>query len=113
MDRPGLEAAGFVGWLRLADRPAALTAIPRAAGGTYAVTRPDQPSPPAFLPTSPAGPFRGDPTVGDHALALNCVPGAAVLYIGKANARQLHRRLEAYVRHGRGHNARHWGGRLI
>jgi hypothetical protein len=43
----------------------------------------------------------------------NWVPGASVVYIGKAKHGRLRKRLEEFVRFGRGGKDRHWGGRLI
>lgn len=109
--RPHLEADGFVGWAPWSTWQSALGAIPASAGGVYVVYRPAVGTP-AFLDHSPAGTFRGDPTVSAAALAANWVD-AAVVYIGKASHGQLRRRLQTYARFGEGTNARHWGGRLI
>ena len=110
--RPHLEADGFVGWVPWSSWRSALTAIAASAGGVYVVYR-SAAAPPTFLPRSPAGTFRGDPTVSAVALAANWVDDAAVVYIGKADHGQLRRRLQTYARFGQGTNARHWGGRLI
>ena len=40
------------------------------------------------------------------------VPGAHVVYIGKAST-SLQQRLTAYRRHGQGAPVGHWGGRLV
>jgi hypothetical protein len=109
--RAGLTAEGFEGWVPWSECPAALK-IKRAAGGVYVVLRED-PGEPVFLEASPAGTFRGDPSVSQEELLDNWVPGAAVLYIGKGDHGVLRTRLSAYVRFGRGGRARHSGGRLI
>jgi hypothetical protein len=109
--RARLTAEGFEGWVPCAECPAALK-IDRAAGGVYVVVREDA-SEPTFLDASPAGRFRGDPSVSREELLDNWVPGAAVLYIGKGDHGVLRTRLSAYVRFGRGGKARHSGGRLI
>jgi hypothetical protein len=111
--RNELERTGFAGWVTWSTCPAALKAIPTDAGGVYIVTRPETHSPPSFLTRSPAGTFRGDPTVEPAVLESNWVGGASVVYIGKADHGQLRRRLSSFVRFGRGGSARHWGGRLI
>ncbi len=107
-----LAARGFQGWVRWSDCPSALRVIPREAGGVYVVCR-DGIIEPDYLDTSPAGTFRGDPTVPREALEANWVPDAHVLYIGKANHGRLRTRLTEYVDFGRGGRRRHWGGRLI
>jgi len=109
--RAGLTTEGFEGWVPWSKCPAALK-IDRAAGGVYVVVR-EHTGKPVFLEASPAGRFRGDPSVSHNALLDNWVPGAAVLYIGKGDHGVLRTRLSAYVRFGRGGNARHSGGRLI
>ncbi len=68
---------------------------------------------PTFLDCSPAGTFRGDPSVSLEELLDNWVSGGSVLYIGKGDHGVLRTRLCAYARFGRGGNARHSGGRLI
>jgi hypothetical protein len=49
--------------------------------------------------------------VSVDALRSAWVPGAEVMYIGKAG--DLHRRLNEYRRHGSGQRVGHWGGRYI
>ncbi len=67
---------------------------------------------PRFRRVSPGGHFKGrDPTVDRQALLANWVPGAGVVYIGKAD--KLRTRLRAYLRFGQGVPIGHWGGRLI
>lgn len=68
---------------------------------------------PTYLDESPAGTFRGDPSVSREALDANWVPGAQIVYIGKANQGRLRKRLEEFIDFGRGGKTRHWGGRLI
>ncbi|MGH3984198.1 MAG: hypothetical protein ACREX8_06905 [Gammaproteobacteria bacterium] len=67
---------------------------------------------PTFVETSPAGWFKGkDPSVSVDELQSAWVPGAEVLYIGKAG--DLRRRLNEYRRHGAGQRVGHSGGRYI
>lgn len=67
---------------------------------------------PTLVATSPAGWFKGrDPSVSVDELQNAWVPGAEVLYIGKAG--ELRRRLNEYRRHGEGLQVGHWGGRYI
>lgn len=107
----GLAAAGFEGFVPLADLDESL-APPEA--GVYAVLRPSV-APPVFCPDSPAGRFKGkNPTVPIAALVEAWIAGAEVLYLGKAGGRKgLSRRLGEYRRHGSGRRVGHWGGRLI
>jgi hypothetical protein len=109
--RPGLIAAGFEGFVTFAALRADMFAGVPAAGGAYVVLREDATLPP-FLSTNPGGRFKGkDPTVAQIELQACWVPGAQVLYIGKAN--DLRRRLRQYSRFGAGQAVGHWGGRLI
>jgi hypothetical protein len=108
-----LAADGFVGWVRWSACPDALAAIPKTAGGVYVIVRTEPDVEPAYLDQSPAGTFRGDPTVSREALDANWVPGALVVYIGKADHGRLRKRLVEYVDFGRGGKKRHSGGRLI
>ena len=110
--RAALTRNGFAGWIRWSDCPAGLSAIDRASGGVYLIFR-DVQLEPAFLERSPAGVFRGDPTVIRAALDANWVPQASVVYIGKAAHCRLRTRLEEFIDFGRGGKRRHWGGRLI
>ncbi len=110
--RDALTDGGFEGWVPWKHCPVALSAIPNDAGGVYVVYRLDD-GPPRFLERSPAGTWRGEPTVTREALEANWVPGAAVLNVGKANHGRLRARLREYIGFGRGGRSRHAGGRLI
>ena len=111
----GLKVAGFLGFVAFADLPT--TDVPREPG-VYVVLRTDT-EPPCFREHSPAGRFKAkDPSVDQAALERAWVPGAAVIYIGKAGrsgraARGLMKRLDEYRRHGSGQRIGHWGGRYI
>jgi hypothetical protein len=109
--RPGLGDAGFQGFVTFAALRADKFAGVPAAGGAYIVLREDTGAL-TFLPTNPGGRFKGkDPTVAQTELHDRWVPGANVIYIGKAN--DLRRRLRQYSRFGAGQAVGHWGGRLI
>lgn len=109
--RPGLIADGFAGFVTFAAlRADGFAGIP-AAGGAYVVLHEDAGVPP-FLSANPGGRFKGkDPTVALTELQARWVPGAQVIYIGKAG--NLRRRLWQYSRFGAGRAVGHWGGRLI
>jgi hypothetical protein len=115
MTEQALRSANFVGFVPFADLRAALVST---AAGVYVVLRPST-SPPSYLPSSPAGHFKGkDPTVSEHTLSSAWVPGAQVLYIGKAGAvattqRGLRKRLDEYRAFGDGQPVGHRGGRYI
>jgi hypothetical protein len=107
--RAALVADGFVGWVAF-PRVLSDDEVPRVAG-VYVVAR-SASGPPVFLANSPAGRFKGeDPTVGKDALTANWVPGASIVYIGKAD--ELRRRLRQFADFGAGKPVGHWGGRLI
>jgi hypothetical protein len=110
--REALEIAGFVGWHPFADLPSHLHAVDAAAGGVYVVYR-DTLQPPKWLDRSPAGTWRGDPSVARETLVANWVDGANVVNIGKAKHHQLRSRLRAYCSFGAGGQGRHYGGRYI
>lgn len=90
--------------------------IPERAG-IYKVLRPNL-EPPSFLPRSPAGWFKGkDPTVSQDDLQKRWVPGAEIIYIGKAGGKSqdttLRSRIKTLLDFGKGHPVSHWGGRYI
>ncbi|WP_405633137.1 hypothetical protein OG933_43895 [Streptomyces sp. NBC_00016] len=76
---------GFIGFVPFADLPH--SAVP-AGEGIYVVLRPAA-SPPAFLARSPSGHRKGhDPSMTTATLNTAWVPGATVVYVGKAAGRQ-------------------------
>ena len=107
-----LQREGFVGWVSFTELPAALSSLAREAGGVYIVWRPSL-EPPRFVEASPAGRFRGDPSVSEGVLWSNWVEPTHVLYIGKGNHGRLRARMSEFAGFGGGGGARHWGGRLI
>jgi hypothetical protein len=118
--RADLEGAGFTGWRTWAElRESELAEVP-CKPGAYVVYRPSDPEP-AFVHPSPAGWFKGeDPTVPVERLRAEWVPGAHVVYIGKADYRSrrkpveaLRERLGEFARFGAGEDIGHRGGRLI
>ncbi|MGX5397034.1 hypothetical protein ACWLMY_34845 [Streptomyces anulatus] len=106
-----LAKRGFVGFVPFADLPH--NTVP-AAEGIYVVLRPAA-SLPVFLPHSLAGRRKGHaPSTTTATLNSAWVPGATVVYVGKAAGRQgLRKRLNAYRRQGQGRNAGHSGGEYI
>jgi hypothetical protein len=119
--RAGLEAAGFEGFVRFAELKAAK--VPPDPG-IYVVLRPSV-SVPEFLERTVAGDHHGrDQSVSISLLREKWVPGAEVVYIGKANARKprpgraaprpaLRTRLAEYRRLGEGKDSPHRGGLYI
>lgn len=110
-----LDLSGFDGWVPFSALPAA--GVPTGPG-VYVIVRPHT-DPPRFLDVSPAGHFKGkDPTEPVAALEALWVPGAHVVYIGKANLgtsgrRGLRKRLNEFRRSGAGEPVAHSGGRRI
>lgn len=109
--RAELETSGYVGWSTWEElRMSELAHVPPTAG-CYIVYRSSQDEP-SFLNANSAGRFKGkNPTVPLDRMAAEWVPGAQVVYIGKAD--DLRTRLKAYARFGAGEPVAHWGGRLI
>ncbi|MFL0159524.1 hypothetical protein [Mycobacteroides chelonae] len=112
----GLDLSSFTGWVPFAQLPE--SEVPTGAG-VYVIVRRSS-DPPAFLAVSPAGHLKGkDPTVSVTELEKLWVPGARIIYIGKANLgtsgkRGLRKRLNEFHKHGAGSNtAHHSGGRRI
>lgn len=118
--RHGLEPAGFNGWHTWAElRSSDFGEVP-CKPGAYVVVR-SSPADPVFIHPSPAGWFKGqDPSVSVERLEREWVPGAHVVYIGKADFRRrrkpteaLRERLGEFARFGAGEAVGHRGGRLI
>lgn len=113
--RAHLGERGFEGFERFADLP---TAQVSGSSGVYVVLR-ESDDVPSFLPSSPAGRFKGrDPSVAPETLAAAWVARERLLYIGRAapgpsGRRGLSKRLDEYRRHGAGEPVGHWGGRYI
>lgn len=110
--RQALEGAGFEGWHRFGDVRQHLGVISTSAGGVYVVYR-ESTRPPTFLERSPAGTWRGDPSVDIAVLAGRWVDGVGLLNIGKAKHGQLRKRIRAYHSFGAGGSGRHSGGRYV
>lgn len=106
--RDALTKCGFTGFVLFAE----LLSVDVPTGpGVYVVLRPADVEP-TFVEISPAGWFKGqDPSVSIDELQRAWVPGAGVVYLGKAN--DLRRRLNEYRRHGDGQRVGHWGGRYL
>lgn len=87
------------------------------ARGVYAILR-DSPTPPEFMARSTAPLYRGvDPSRPIDELQRHWVPGAQVLYFGRARGpgvrALLKQRIKRYLRFGNGRVVGHWGGRFI
>jgi len=112
LSREGFEGFRSVGQLN-AD---GCVEIPNIRG-IYAVAR-ESLDPPRFLPRSTAARFRDtDPTLPIPELEALWVPGAQVLYFGRARGpgvrSLLKQRVKRYLRFGHGRHVAHWDGRAI
>jgi hypothetical protein len=109
--RSDLEAVGFAGWQTWEELRANDFDVVPSSPATYVVYRAEEDDP-AFLDVNPGGRFkRRDPTVKSSVLAAKWVPGANVMYLGKADV--ANRRLAQFARFGGGAPVGHWGGRYI
>lgn len=106
-----LKAAGFNGFMSVAELwDGAAGEIP-AGKGVYMVVRQTEAAP-EFLEVGTGGYFKKkNPNVPVAELKANWVPGTCVVYIGKATS--LRQRLGQYLQFGRGKAVGHYGGRLI
>ena len=103
-----LKAAGFEGFIPVAQLQTDSTAIPRTAG-VYMVVYTEG-NMPEFLSRGTGGFFKGkDPNVSITELGTNWVKNTCVVYIGKAGT-TLRKRLNQYLKFGNGQNIGHWGG---
>lgn len=107
--------AGFEGFAALRTLTPDTTTIPQKPG-VYVVVRSDQ-SPPRFLSQSPAGRFKGrDPSRAVELLRGKWVPGADIIYVGKAGPsarRTLRQRIRELLLFGSGKPVSHSGGRAL
>jgi len=113
----GLRAAGFEGFVPVRDlRRDDCRGVPRE-NGVYVLVR-DSAAEPRFTPRGTGAFWRGqDPNVKPEALAEKWVPGAIVLYVGRAAGTgvrgRLQQRVKRWLRFGEGKNVAHWGGRYV
>jgi len=112
-----LKAAGFEGFIPVAQLQADSTAIPRTAG-VYMVVYTGE-NIPEFLSRGTGGFFKGkDPNVSITELETNWVENTCVVYIGKAGKLKnckatIQSRLKQYLDFGAGKKSGHKGGRYI
>jgi hypothetical protein len=105
------EFLGFRGFQRFVDSSTWSDSIP-ATGGIYVVLR-TSPAAPRFRSSSVGGHFKGyDPTVPVRDFAEKWVPGAILVYVGRAET-SLRTRIRQLVRFGEGRPVGHRGGRYL
>ncbi|MBN1966711.1 MAG: hypothetical protein JW910_18810 [Anaerolineae bacterium] len=107
-----LEENGFVGFQSISELqdPLGCSAI-TSEPNVYLVVRANAMEP-EFLATGTGGHYKGrNPNVPVEELQAHWVPGAIVVYIGKAT--KLKKRIRQYVRFGQGQNGPHYDGRYI
>ena len=115
--RAFLEAEGFEGFFTVGQLHAERCERLPNEPGVYAMVR-ESLAPPEFLPNSVAPIYRGqNPTQPIEALSERWVPGAQVLYFGRARGpgvrSLLRQRVKRYLRFGYGRVVGHWGGRFV
>jgi len=107
---PDLRERGFQGFRAIAGLAEVTEDLP-IEPGVYVVVNVGDPNP-RFLPTNPAGRFKGDdPSVPLDRLREKWVRGAQTLYIGKADT--LRQRIKQLLQFARGLPVGHWGGRFL
>ena len=113
----GLRAAGFEGFVSARDlRREDCVSVPRE-NGVYVMLRPSG-AEPRFNARGTAAFWRGqDPNVKVEVLADKWVPGASLLYVGRAAGTgvrgKLQQRVKRWLRFGEGKNVAHWSGRYV
>jgi hypothetical protein len=111
----GLRAMGFEGFTSVRDlRRDDCRALPRE-NGVYVLVR-ERDGEPRFNPRGTAAFWRGqDPNVKLEVLAEKWVPGARLVYVGRAAGAgvrgRLQQRVKRMLRFGEGRNVAHWSGR--
>ena len=113
----GLQAMGFEGFVSVRDlRRDDCRALPRE-NGVYVLVR-EREGEPRFNLRGTAAFWRGqNPNVKVEELAEKWVPGALVMYVGRAAGTgvrgKLQQRVKRMLRFGEGKNVAHWGGRHV
>jgi len=107
---------GFTGFQTVAHYRENMRQIPQEPG-VYVLLR-DTDKNPDFMVTGSGGHFKDrNPNVSLRELDENWVPGAKVVYIGKAggsgSSATLRGRLDQLLKFGAGRKIGHWGGRLL
>jgi hypothetical protein len=113
----GLREMGFEGFVSVRDlRRDDCRGLPRE-NGVYILVR-DRDGEPRFNLRGTAAFWRGmDPNVKLEVLAEEWVPGAKLMYVGRAAGAgvrgKIQQRVKRLLRFGEGKNVAHWGGRHV
>ncbi len=115
-DFQSIKMAGFRGFITVQELWDDFSDIPKERG-VYLVINPNHNNT-KFIQPGSGGFFKSkDPNLAIVDLQENYIPGAQVVYIGKAGSltgkATLHSRIIQYLRFGQGKNVGHYGGRLI
>lgn len=115
-DTASLKEDGFIGFMSVSSLTDKITSIPNQMGVYMVIS--EEIGRPEFILKGTGGFFKGiDPNVSLEELKLNWVENTKVIYIGKAgggtSSSTLRKRVNDYLRFGKGKPAGHKGGRLI
>ncbi len=110
----GIDISGFSAAVTVTELKATQCKAVPENRGVYLIIAP-QGYEPKFLAKSFGGWLKDkDPSIPESVLKEQWVPGARIIYVGKAGGQKgLRQRLQQYMKFGCGVSVGHWGGRYI
>lgn len=107
-----LRNQGFEGFLTVRELRKDSSKVPSKDKGVYFVINPAY-NRPSYIVPGVGGFHQGkDPNVSIDELKINHVRGAQVVYIGRSR-RNLHSRIDEFIRFGKSEDIGHYGGRYV